>query len=86
MAENEAIRRLQASIDMLKERMRIDSNDLEYESHLRQKRQLQRILTACWPRKRMRRNRSEIFRIFSSFQEVFSQARYNTNIKKSKRG
>ena len=37
MAENEAIRRLQAS-------MRIDSNDLEYESHLRQKRQLQRIL------------------------------------------
>lgn len=44
MAENEAIRRLQASIDMLKERMRIDSNDLEYESHLRQKRPLQRIL------------------------------------------
>ena len=44
MAENEAIRRLQASIDMLKERMRIDSNDLEYESHLRQKRQLQLIL------------------------------------------
>ena len=44
MAENEAIRRLQASIDMLKERMRIDSNDLEYESHLRQKRQLHRIL------------------------------------------
>lgn len=44
MAENEAIRRLQASIDMLKQRMRIDSNDLEYESHLRQKRQLQRIL------------------------------------------
>ena len=42
MAENEAVRRLQASIDLLKERMRIDSNDLE--SHLRQKRQLQRIL------------------------------------------
>ena len=36
MAENEAVRRLQASIDLLKER--------EYESHLRQKRQLQRIL------------------------------------------
>ena len=36
MAENEAVRRLQASIDLLKERMRIDSNDLEYESHLRQ--------------------------------------------------
>lgn len=44
MAENEAVRRLQASIDLLKERMRIDSNDLEYESHLRQKRQLQCIL------------------------------------------
>ena len=44
MAENEAVRRLQASIDLLKERMRIDSNDLESESHLRQKRQLQRIL------------------------------------------
>ena len=44
MAENDAVRRLQASIDLLKERMRIDSNDLEYESHLRQKRQLQRIL------------------------------------------
>ena len=41
MAENEAVRRLQASIDLLKERMRIDSNDLEYESH---QRQLQRIL------------------------------------------
>ncbi len=44
MAENEAVRRIQASIDMLKERMRIDSNDLEYETHLRQKRHLQRIL------------------------------------------
>lgn len=44
MAENEAIVRLQRSIDLLKERMRIDSNDLEYETHLRQKRQLQRIL------------------------------------------
>jgi hypothetical protein len=44
MAENEAVRRIQASIDMLRERMRIDSNDLEYETHLRQKRHLQRIL------------------------------------------
>ena len=40
MAENEAVRRLQASINLLKERMRIDSNDLEYESHLRQDRLL----------------------------------------------
>lgn len=44
MAENEAIVRLQRSIDLLRERMRVDSNDLEYETHLRQKRQLQRIL------------------------------------------
>ncbi|MDD6382627.1 aminoglycoside phosphotransferase [Mitsuokella sp.] len=44
MAENEAIARLQRSIDLLQERMRVDSNDLEYETHLRQKRQLQRIL------------------------------------------
>jgi len=40
----EGMRRLQASIDLLEQRMKIDSNDLEYESHLRQKRQLQAIL------------------------------------------
>ena len=36
--------RLQARIDELNKRLRVDSNDLEYESHLRQKRELQRIL------------------------------------------
>ena len=40
----EARARLQASIDGLERRMKLDSNDLEYETHLRQKRQLQRIL------------------------------------------
>ena len=52
MAENEAVRRIQASIDMLKERMRIDSNDLEYETHLRQKRHLQRILNLIQAREK----------------------------------
>ena len=45
MTANEAARqRLQQSIDNIEKRLRIDSNDLEYETHLRQKRQLQQIL------------------------------------------
>ena len=36
--------RLQARIDELNKRLRVDSNDLDYESHLRQKRELQSIL------------------------------------------
>lgn len=42
--KDEAMARLQASIDALNSRLKIDSNDLEYETHLRQKRQLQQIL------------------------------------------
>ncbi|WP_033171124.1 hypothetical protein [Selenomonas sp. ND2010] len=46
MKENntEAMARLQQSIDNIEKRMRLDSNDLDYETHLRQKRQLQQIL------------------------------------------
>lgn len=45
MNTNEAARqRLQQSIDNIEKRLRIDSNDLEYETHLRRKRQLQQIL------------------------------------------
>ena len=46
MKENqaEAMTRLQQSIDSIEKRMRLDSNDLDYETHLRQKRQLQQIL------------------------------------------
>ena len=40
----EARARLQSSIDGLERRMKMDANDLEYETHLRQKRQLQQIL------------------------------------------
>lgn len=36
--------RLQAQIDALKKRMQIDSNDLDYETHLHTVRTLQRIL------------------------------------------
>ena len=36
--------RLQARIDELTRRMQVDSNDLDYESHLRQRRELQSIL------------------------------------------
>ena len=39
-----AMARLQASIDAINKRLSIDSNDLDYETHLRQKRQLQQIL------------------------------------------
>ena len=42
--KDEAMARLQANIDALNNRLKIDSNDLEYETHLRQKRQLQQIL------------------------------------------
>ena len=37
--------RLQERIDALEKRLRIDSNDIEYESHLRQKRELTKFLT-----------------------------------------
>ena len=40
----EAMARIQQSIDSIEKRMRVDSNDLDYETHLRQKRQLQQIL------------------------------------------
>ncbi|MBE6073581.1 MAG: aminoglycoside phosphotransferase [Selenomonas ruminantium] len=40
----EAMVRIQQSIDSIEKRMRVDSNDLDYETHLRQKRQLQQIL------------------------------------------
>ena len=36
--------RLQAQIDALKKRMQYDANDLDYETHLHQLRELQRIL------------------------------------------
>ncbi len=36
--------RLQAEIDALKKRMQLDSNDLDYETHLHTVRTLQRIL------------------------------------------
>ena len=39
-----AMARLQVRIDAINKRMVIDSNDLDYETHLRQKRQLQQIL------------------------------------------
>lgn len=39
-----AMARIQQSIDSIEKRMRLDSNDLDYETHLRQKRQLQQIL------------------------------------------
>ena len=41
---SEAMERLQKSIDCIEKRLRIDSNDLDYETHLRQKRKLQQIL------------------------------------------
>ena len=40
----EAMARIQQSIDSIEKRLRVDSNDLDYETHLRQKRQLQQIL------------------------------------------
>lgn len=44
MPRSEAMRRIQTSIDLLEKRMQVDSGDMEYESHLRQKKQLQRVL------------------------------------------
>ncbi len=41
---SEAMGRLQQRIDALERRMRMDSNDLDYETHLKQKRELQAIL------------------------------------------
>ena len=42
--KNAAMARLQQSIDAINKRLAIDSNDLDYETQLRQKRQLQQIL------------------------------------------
>ena len=39
--------RLQARIDELKKRMQYDANDLDYETHLNQVRELQKIITAA---------------------------------------
>ncbi|ERL25393.1 hypothetical protein [Mitsuokella sp. oral taxon 131] len=44
MRRRDAMRRVQTSIDLLEKRMQVDSGDMEYESHLRQKKQLQRVL------------------------------------------
>ena len=42
--KEEAMQRLQRSIDLIDKRLPLDSNDLDYETHLRQKRRLQQIL------------------------------------------
>ena len=42
--KEEEMQRLQHSIDNIDKRLKIDSNDLDYETHLRQKKQLQQIL------------------------------------------
>ena len=39
--------KLQARIDELKKRMQYDANDLDYETHLNQVRELQKIITAA---------------------------------------
>ena len=36
--------KLQAQIDALKKRMQYDANDLDYETHLQQMRELQKII------------------------------------------
>lgn len=40
----EVRQKLQQQIDALKKRMQYDANDLDYETHLHQMRELQRIL------------------------------------------
>lgn len=40
----EVRKRIQGQIDALKQRMLYDANDLDYETHLHQMRELQRIL------------------------------------------
>lgn len=41
---SETLERLQEQIDALSQRMRYDANDLDYETHLQKKRELQRTL------------------------------------------
>ena len=40
-------RKIQSQIDALKQRMLYDANDLDYETHLHQMRELQRILQSA---------------------------------------
>lgn len=40
-------RKIQSQIDALKQRMLYDANDLDYETHLHQVRELQRILQSA---------------------------------------
>ena len=48
MALNPEVRaKLQARIDELKKRMKYDANDLDYETHLNQVRELQKIISAA---------------------------------------
>ncbi len=44
MLKPEVKARLQAQIDALKKRMQYDANDLDYETHLQQMRELQKII------------------------------------------
>ncbi|MBR4695293.1 MAG: aminoglycoside phosphotransferase [Selenomonadaceae bacterium] len=53
----EAATRLQQRIDELDRRMRMDSNDLDYETHLRQKRELQSVLDRIKKRQGINRER-----------------------------
>lgn len=43
----EVRQKLQARIDELKKRMLYDANDLDYETHLNQVRELQKIISAA---------------------------------------
>ena len=44
MLKPEVKARLQAQIDALKKRIQYDANDLDYETHLQQMRELQKII------------------------------------------
>ena len=44
MLKPEVKARLQAQIDALKKRMQYDANDLDYETHRQQMRELQKII------------------------------------------
>ena len=44
MEKQDLKRRLQGRVDELARRMLIDSNDLDFETHLRQKKELEKIM------------------------------------------
>lgn len=68
----EVRQKLQARIDELKKRMLYDANDLDYETHLNQVRELQKIISAAKQRMNEKGTEYSVYAVLSAFSVTFS--------------